>query len=476
MRRARLIFASLALGGAFLLGYHSRHAGEWPGLPPALEATPAHARSGKFPAMMMREFSRVYDTVQEQYVDEVDPDRLIKAAIRGMVDSLDPYSVYFDEEDFRSFEESISGQFGGIGIYVDVKSDLIYVVSPIEGTPAHRAGIRAGDFIIELNGESARGIALRDAIEIMRGEPGTVLNMKVARRGAGEQMDVLEFDLERAVIQTPSVRAALAERDIGYVRITQFQPMATVSDLVRHLNRLQEENGRRLRGLLLDMRNNPGGDLGASIGVSSVFLEPALEVVSNRSRNGTLERHSAGDQFHNPRELDDPEGAKAMKMVVLVNGGSASASEIVAGALQDHKRAVVVGTRTYGKATVQRVIPLNFKDRRSAVKLTTARYYTPAGRSIQSTGIEPDMVIEQEAPEAAPAEDPAHAEQAETDTEADADADRTVEEISKDLEENDPLRTLEVLPDNDAQYGQALDILRTMSLVAGEQQPADSAH
>lgn len=463
-----MLFAGLAAGAAFLLGYQFGADGHRLGLPAALEPEPAHARANKFPAAMMRELSRVYNTVHDHYVDEVDPDMLFEEAIRGMVGSLDPYSVYFDEDDFKSFEESISGQFGGIGIYVDMKQGVLYVVSPIENTPAQRAGIKAGDIIIELNGEPTRDTRLSDAIDVMRGKPGTSLDMKVARKGSGEHMRVLDFTLKREKIQTPSVSSELAEKDIGYVRISQFQPEQTVADLAKHVNRLVRENGGGLRGLLLDLRYNPGGDLGASIGVASVFLAPGLEVVSARNRDNVLERREAGGVFFAPDDLDDPRNAKEMKMVVLVNGGSASASEIVAGALQDHSRALIVGTKTYGKATVQRVIPLNSGGHRSALKLTTARYYTPSGRSIQSTGIDPDVEIEQEAP---PAADQAGEEDAAAGDGTQAEADNSelsMEEITRELEETGQFRKPGALPQDDPQFEQALEILRTMSLVASE--------
>ncbi len=433
-----------------------------------LESPAAHAQEDEVRALMLREFSRIYATIREHYVDEVEPDQLVEAAIRGMVSSLDPHSAYFNENDLKKFEESISGKFGGIGIYVDIQSDLVYVVAPIDGTPAARAGIKAGDFIIELNGESARGISLRQAVEIMRGEPGTVLEMKVVRQ-TGNDTRMLDFALKRAVIQTPSVLAALVEDDIGYVRITQFQPNTTAEDLVRLLNEVHAENGRPLKGLLLDLRNNPGGDLGASIGVASVFLPPALEVVSDRSRSGTLERRSAGDEFYSPGNLKYNERVKKLQMVVLVNGGSASASEIVAGALQDHKRAVIVGTRTYGKASVQRIIPMSFREKRSAVKLTTARYFTPSGRSIQATGIEPDVEVEQatleEQKEQVMREEnlPNHL----LDDGNGVERKEKDDNVSEDpADQAGELKVLNVIPTDDHQFNQALNILKAMSLVA----------
>jgi len=464
----KVFLCTLALLAGFALG-NVAHRADLIGPIPLLPAPTAQADAGeRLPAQMTRELSRVYSTIRSQYVDDIDPDELLEAAIRGMVSSLDPHSAYFDERDLKQFEDSISGQFGGIGIYVDIQSDLVYVVAPIEGTPAERAGLQAGDYIIELNGESARGIDLAKAVEIMRGEPGTVLDMKVARnQGDDQEMAILDFSLERKVIQAPSVRSGLVEPGIGYVRITQFQPNTTTEDLVTHLNRLYDENRGTLKGLMLDLRNNPGGDLGASIGVASVFLPASLEVVSDRSRNGTLERRNAGSRFYDPRSLNEDGHLKTVQMVVLVNGGSASASEIVAGALQDHKRAVIIGTRTYGKASVQRVIPLGSRDHRSAVKLTTARYFTPEGRSIQATGIVPDVEVEQATIEVDEEnvmreEDlPNHLESGELPPAQDEPAE-TEQKGAEDL------RTLKIIPENDYQFEQALNILKAMSVVVKE--------
>ena len=449
----------LALGSGFLVGYGVTHTG--------IQSAEAGS-SAPLPVKMVRELSRVYSMIRSEYVDDVAPEDLIEAAIRGMVSSLDPHSVYFDEGDLKRFEDTISGQFGGIGIYVDIKSELVYVVSPIEGTPAAKAGLKTGDFIVELNGESARGIDLREAVEIMRGAPGTVLDIKVARRVEGsEEMEMFDFSLRREVIQAPSVRSGLAEPGIGYVRITQFQPDTTTQDLVKHLNELYAHSGSPLTGLMLDLRNNPGGDLGSAIGVASIFLRPSLEVVSDRSRSGLLERRQAGSRFYDPDALAEDVRLKTVRMVVLVNGGSASASEIVAGALQDHKRAVIIGTRTYGKASVQRVIPLGFNDRRSAIKLTTARYYTPSGRSIQATGIQPDVEVEQarvekDAETALREENlPNHLDGGEAVLEPPAPG-----EEGEEAQSGDELRTLRIIPENDYQFDQALNILKAMSVVA----------
>ena len=381
----RLIFAAAAVtaAAAYLLAP--------PLFGPAPQTARAEGAGAELPLDELREFSEVYAAIKTKYVDEVSDREIFEAAIRGMLQGLDPHSSYFNQDDYRDFQEGLTGVFGGIGIFIGLKSGLVEVVSPIEGTPADRAGVLAGDLISKLNGAPVRGMSIDEAAGIMRGEPGTNVTLEIIRPGASAP---LMFDLTREEIKTPSVRSAPADIDYGYIRITQFQPERTVADLVRQLDRLYAENNGALDGLILDLRNNPGGDLHSSIGVASVFLPAGAEVVSDRGRSGRLNVHSAGRHAYPAGDFAHDAEAKRVPLAVLINGGSASAAEIVAGALQDHDRAVLVGATSYGKASVQAIHLLQATRFSTAIKLTAARYFTPNGRSIQARGIEPDVPVE----------------------------------------------------------------------------------
>lgn len=324
----------------------------------------------------LRNFAEVFERIRSAYVEEVDDETLFSYAIQGMLSSLDPHSSYLQPQDFNDLQENTSGEFGGLGIEIGQQDGLILVVSPIDDTPAERAGIQPGDLIVTLDGKSVMGMSITEAVENMRGEPGSTIHLEVRRDGEAE---LLDFELERAVVKVASVRSDLLSSDIGYLRITQFQAH-TGKELVKKLRRWKEDGN--LNGIVLDLRNNPGGVLGAAVDVSNAFLDSGLIVYTEGRAVDSELRYKA-----------TPETAAAdVPVVVLINGGSASASEIVAGALQDHHRAVILGTRSFGKGSVQSVLPLaNDK----AVKLTTARYFTPSGRSIQAQGIEPDIVVAQ---------------------------------------------------------------------------------
>lgn len=321
-------------------------------------------------------FSDVFEKVRSDYVEETTDEELIKSAIQGMLSSLDPHSSYMDADRFKDMQVQTKGQFGGLGIQVTMdESGAIKVISPIDDTPAFRAGLKAGDLILELDGETVLGMTLNDAVDKMRGPVGTDIKITV-RRGEKKPFSVT---LTRAIIHVESVRSRL-EGEVGYVRITSFTER-TEAGLKKAIDSFNTELGDRLKGIVLDLRNNPGGLLDQAIAVSDAFLERG-EVVSTRSRRiEDINRYNA-----RPGDLAD-----GLPLVVLINGGSASASEIVAGALQDHGRAIILGTRSFGKGSVQTIVPLG---QHGAMRLTTSRYFTPSGRSIQAVGIEPDILVE----------------------------------------------------------------------------------
>ena len=325
---------------------------------------------------LLKLFGNVFEKVRADYVEEVTDQELIESAIQGMLSSLDPHSSYLDTKSFGDMQVQTKGEFGGLGIEVTMESGLVKVVSPIDETPAHRAGVQSGDFISHLDGEPVLGMTLAEAVERMRGPVKTDISLTI-RRGDAEPFDIV---ITRDVIRIRSVRSRI-EDNVGYVRITAFNEQTTpgVEDA---MTKIKTEVGDRLLGYVIDLRNNPGGLLDQAISVSDAFLHQG-EIVSTRGRN------VEDAQRFNARQGDLADG---LPLVVLVNGGSASASEIVAGALQDHRRAIIMGTKSFGKGSVQTIIPMSST---SAMRLTTARYYTPSGRSIQATGIEPDIEVEQ---------------------------------------------------------------------------------
>jgi len=339
-------------------------------------ATESAAKEEGLPLKELRIFANIFGRIKQDYVEPVSDRDLLDHAIRGMLEGLDPHSAYLDEEDYKELQEGTSGEFGGLGIEVGMEDGFIKVIAPIDDTPAQRAGIRAGDLIIRLDDRPVKGMSLTEAVKIMRGKPGTKIKLTVRRAGEPKP---LVFEITRAIIKQASVKWEELAPGFGYVRLSQFQA-PTPQDMLRAIRRLEKKSGGRLKGLVLDLRNNPGGVLQAAVAVSDAFLDKGLIVYTQgREKESRLEfRAQPGD------ELD---GAP---LVVLVNEGSASASEIVAGALQDHRRAVIMGRTTFGKGSVQSIIPISDK---IAIKLTTARYYTPSGRSIQAEGIEPDILL-----------------------------------------------------------------------------------
>jgi carboxyl-terminal processing protease len=322
-------------------------------------------------------FGDVFERVRSDYVEDINEQKLIEDAVNGMLTALDPHSSYLSPNNFRDMQVQTRGEFGGLGIEVTMENGLVKIVSPIDETPAARAGLRPNDFISAIDGEPVIGLTLQEAVDKMRGPVNSSIKITI-RRGPTETFDVT---LQRAVVRIQSVRFRPEGTDIGYIRITSFTEQTDVG-LRNAITKLKEQMGTKLKGIVLDLRNNPGGLLDQSIAVSDEFLEKG-EIVSTRGRR------SEDAQRYNAKTGDMLNG---MPIVVLINGGSASASEIVAGALQDHHRAVLLGTKTFGKGSVQTIIPLGGQ---GAIRLTTARYFTPSGRSIQAQGIEPDIVVEQ---------------------------------------------------------------------------------
>ena len=331
----------------------------------------------RLPLDQLRNFSDIFARIKSDYVEDVGDKELLENAIRGMLSGLDPHSNYLDPEEYKELKIGTTGQFGGLGIQVGMEDGFVKVISPIDDTPAFEAGIKAGDLIIRLDNKSVKDMTLNDAVKIMRGKPGTPIELSVMREGKEEPM---KFVLKRAIIKVKSVKSYLLEPGFGYVRISTFQSK-TASHLKNSITELVGNNKGDLKGLILDLRNNPGGVLNASADVSDLFIEQGKLVYTK----GRVE-----DSYFDFKAKPGDVLNKA-PIVVLINGGSASASEIVAGALQDHKRAVIMGEKSFGKGSVQTIQELR---NGGAVKFTTARYFTPNGRSIQAQGIEPDIVLQ----------------------------------------------------------------------------------
>jgi carboxyl-terminal processing protease len=351
-----LLGASLTLGEGVLAGKHETET---------------------LPLEDLRTFTEIFAKIKNDYVEPIEDKDLLENAIRGMLAGLDPHSAYLVPEDYKELQAGTSGEFGGLGIEVGMENGFVKVISPIDDTPAYHAGVEAGDLVIRLDDTPVKGMALSDAVKIMRGKPGTDIVLTIVRDGVDKPLNIT---ITRDVIRVTSVKSRMLEPGYGYVRISQFQSR-TGENLREELAKLENEADGPLKGLVLDLRNNPGGVLSAAVSVSDAFLKDGIIVYTE----GRLD--DAKLKF-NAKPTDILDGAP---MVVLVNGGSASASEIVAGALQDHNRAIIMGQKTFGKGSVQTILPM---DNGSALKLTTAKYYTPSGVSIQATGISPDIALE----------------------------------------------------------------------------------
>ena len=399
------------------------------------------------PLQELRAFAEVFERVSSDYVDEVNEKDLLEGAISGMLSSLDPHSSYLPPKNFKEMEEHTKGEFGGLGMEVGMEDGFVKVISPIDDTPAEKAGVKAGDLIVKLGDEPVKGKTLSEAVDIMRGKPGTKLKLTIVRKGEDAP---LTLTITRAVIKVKSIKQKMLKDGIGYVRISQFQ-IRTGQDLVKAINKLDEQNKEPINGLILDLRNNPGGVLTAAVQVSDAFLEEGLIVYTEgRIKNSKMRFEAEKGDVLNGKPI-----------VVLINEGSASASEIVAGALQDQLRAIVVGRTSFGKGSVQTLLPLN---NGAAIKVTTARYFTPLGRSIQAEGIKPDIEVDLVKVEKLQASElsnvkekdlSGHLENGNGASETD---DSTESEEQKDSEEID--RLLE----KDYELNEAVRVLKTMSL------------
>ena len=346
---------------------------------PTVES-PLKPEKSSLPLDELRAFTEVMQRIKTSYVEPVTDSELLENAIRGMLDNLDPHSAYLEPEDYKNLEQSTSGEFGGLGIEVGSEDGMIKVITPIDDTPAQRAGVKAGDLIIKIDDTPIRGMGLKKSVELMRGKPGEPIKLSIIREGASQPLDIT---VVRDIIRIESVKHRTLEPGMGYVRVSQFQVDTgkEVADSIRELAKSQDDN--KLNGLVLDLRNNPGGVLQAAVDVADTFLDDGLIVYTKGRLSNSDMSYSASKST--------PAGN--MPLVVLINSGSASASEIVAGALQDHRRGIVIGTKSFGKGSVQTVLPLT-TDTERGLKLTTALYFTPGGRSIQAEGIVPDIVVD----------------------------------------------------------------------------------
>ncbi|MBQ9182806.1 MAG: S41 family peptidase [Neisseriaceae bacterium] len=350
------------------------------------------------PVQEIRNFVEVYGQIKANYYQDTKDDKLIKEAVKGMVSGLDPHSEYLTAKDYEDLKEHTAGEFGGLGMEIGKRNDSIVIIAPIEDTPAERAGVKSGDYILKINDESTRGMSTSAAVKLMRGKPGTPIDLTLSRKDSSTPIQV---HIIRDVIKVKSVRSKLLEDGIGYVKVSNFQERTT-EDLVSHINELVKKNKTPLKGLVLDLRDDPGGLLHQAVGVSAVFLPQGKVVVSTKGRDGRntvsykaeKKDYMPGKRLVGKDPLSNlPAYIKDIPVTVLINSGSASASEIVAGALQDHKRAVMVGVQSFGKGSVQTVIPLS---NGSGVKLTVSLYYTPNDRSIQANGVVPDVEVKGE--------------------------------------------------------------------------------
>ncbi|WP_323004436.1 S41 family peptidase [Denitromonas sp.] len=421
------------------------------------------------PMQELRALADVFNAIKQGYVEPVEDKALLTDAISGMLTGLDPHSAYLDADAFKDLQVGTQGEFGGLGIEVGMEDGFVKVISPIEDTPAFRAGVKAGDLIVKLDDTPVKGMTLGDAVKQMRGKPNTKIVLTIVRKGDDKPLVVT---IVREIIKVRSVKSKLVEPGYGYVRVVQFQE-ATAASLAEHLTKLYADGP--LQGLVLDLRNDPGGLLHGAVGVAAAFLPADVLVVSTDGRTPDAKRKymaTPDDYLRGTRTdflKDLPAAVKKVPMVVLVNGGSASASEIVAGALQDHKRAKVLGTQTFGKGSVQTILPLT---NNTAIKLTTARYYTPGGRSIQAKGIEPDVTVEDPQDTSAQmrireADLRGHLEN-DKDPEAErkaAEAREAARTAGDDKADDTPFKRIEPASEEDFQFQQALNLLKGREIV-----------
>ena len=342
------------------------------------DSSNANASKTSLPLNQLQSFSEVYLKIKQNYVQDISDKELFDNAIRGMLEGLDPHSTFLNEKDFKDLQIGTKGEFGGLGIEVTMENGFVKVITPIDDTPAYKAGIKAGDLIIEIDSKSVKGLSLNEAVDLMRGKIGNPILLTIAREGESGPIDI---KIVRAKIKVKSVKYELIDKNYGYIRISSFQNK-TGKNLYDAISNLNKKSKGSIKGFVIDMRNNPGGVLGAAVDVSDAFIKGKKKLVFTKGKKAK----AVYEYFSNDTDLTE-----GKPIVVLINGGSASASEIVAGALQDHKRAIIMGTQSFGKGSVQTILPITSK---TAVKITTARYYTPDGRSIQAKGITPDIIVE----------------------------------------------------------------------------------
>ena len=439
----------------------------------SVSAVAEREASAPLPLNELRTFAEVFGRIKQDYVEPVEDKKLINEAINGMLTGLDPHSAYLDPEAYKELREGTQGEFGGLGIEIGSEDGFIKVIAPIEDTPAFRAGLKSGDLIVKIDETSARGLSTTDAVKKMRGKPGTKITLTIARKSENRTFTV---QITRAIIKTKSVRWKLLEPDYGYVRVAQFQEH-TVENLVDALVAVSKDNKKPLKGLIIDLRDDPGGLLNAAVGVSAAFLPKDALVVYTEGRAPDAKMRLTASVQNYSRKGEDPLNRLPAEMrdiplVVLVNAGTASASEIVAGALQDHKRAVVVGVQTFGKGSVQSILPLGSA---GGIKLTTARYFTPNGRSIQAKGIEPDVVVEEQITQkaAASAQTPLRLREADLEHHLSNPSDKSTPKSITPLtpveqKEDKPESTVnprDPNPKTDNQLGQALNILKVQRIL-----------
>jgi len=413
------------------------------------EVNPAgQSEQVSLPLQELRAFVEVFERVSHDYVDKIDDKKLLEGAISGMLSNLDPHSAYLPPTDFKEMEEHTRGEFGGLGMEVGMEDGFVKVISPIDDTPAQEAGIQSGDLIIKLGKEPVKGKTLSEAVKIMRGKPGTKLDLTIIRKGEDSPINV---EITRAIIKVKSLKQRMLKDNVGYARISQFQ-VRTGPDLVKAITKLEKENGTPLEGLVLDLRNNPGGVLNAAVQVSNAFLDEGLIVYTEgRIKNSKMRFEAEKGDVMNGKPI-----------VVLINEGSASASEIVAGALQDQKRAIIAGRTSFGKGSVQTLLQLN---NGAAIKVTTARYYTPSGRSIQAEGIEPDLEIELVKVEKVEKDKIGNIKESDlTGHLANADTDTAKDSVNQKDEKTKAAEELEELLDNDYEINEALRLVKAMAL------------
>lgn len=337
----------------------------------------AYASKTSLPLNQLQAFSEVYLKIKQNYVQDITDKELFDNAIKGMLEGLDPHSTFLNEKDFKDLQIGTKGEFGGLGIEVTMEDGFVKVITPIDDTPAYKAGVKSGDLIIEIDAKPVKGLSLNQAVDLMRGKVGSPILLTIARTG---ENGPIEIKIVRAKIKVKSVKYEIIDDNYGYIRISSFQNK-TGNNLYDAISNLKKDAKGNIKGFVIDMRNNPGGVLGAAVDVSDAFIKGKKKLVFTKGKT----ENAVYEFTSNNTDL-----AEGKPIVVLINGGSASASEIVAGALQDHKRAIIMGTQSFGKGSVQTILPITSK---TAVKITTARYYTPNGRSIQAKGITPDIIV-----------------------------------------------------------------------------------